>query len=486
VPTETPGTLEIHILKVGQGESQLIIGPSGRTLLIDVKEASWNTNQGAVFVADEIRRITGGEHLNYVMASHWHLDHIGYAGHGGIWSLLEQQGITADVLIDRDGGVWMDSNNDGICDPNAEIVWHNAGTVSGTGRNWACWATDPTTIGGQIRELAQVDSTTQIDLGITDGVTVKIVQVDAEGVTLVDGVTPIQGDHTNDNLPPSENDYSITLWINWGKFDYVTGGDTDGEYTTSQFGYTYNDVESDVAQRINQEVEVIWVNHHGSGHSTNATYVSTLNPTVAIYGTGDNPYGHPDQRVLDLLFNNDTKQYLTEMGDPDRNYHDAVIVNNEVVVRVTDGISYTVNSLYVATDPPPPSGPRVPAVGEVLINEFLPAPQTLPNEWVELHNTTGDQLDIGGMWIDDIASGGSPPKQILIGTVLEPGGYYVHALPNYLNNTGDDVRLLGPDQATVHDAFTYLTTSYDLSYCRLPDGGPWSENYCSPTEGAPN
>ncbi len=38
------------------------------------------------------------------MATHWHLDHIGYAGYGGIWSLLEQQGITANVLMDRDGG----------------------------------------------------------------------------------------------------------------------------------------------------------------------------------------------------------------------------------------------------------------------------------------------------------------------------------------------------------------------------------------------
>ena len=121
--TWTPGTLEIHILDVGQGESQLIIGPSGKTLLIGVKEASWNTNAGADFVADEIRRITGAEHLDYIMASHWHLDHMGYATNGGIWSLLEEQGITADVLIDRDGGTWDDLNSDGICDIPTEIVY---------------------------------------------------------------------------------------------------------------------------------------------------------------------------------------------------------------------------------------------------------------------------------------------------------------------------------------------------------------------------
>ena len=117
--TWTPGTLEIHVLNVGQGESQLIIGPTGKTLLIGVFESNWNTNAGATWVASEIRRITGSSHLDYVMASHWHLDHMGYAGYGGIWSLLEQQGITADVLIDRDGGEWVDANSDSICDPDA-------------------------------------------------------------------------------------------------------------------------------------------------------------------------------------------------------------------------------------------------------------------------------------------------------------------------------------------------------------------------------
>jgi len=487
--TWTPGTLEIHVFNVGQGESQLIIGPTGRTLLIDINEESWNTNQGATWVASEIRRITGSSHLDYVMASHWHLDHMGYAGYGGIWSLLEQQGITADVLIDRDGGTWVDSNSDGICDPDLEVVWHNAGTVSGTARNWVCWVSDPTTIGGQIRQLAQINSTTQIDLGLANGLTVKVVQVDAQGVMQADGVTPVAGDHTLDVLPTSENDYSITLWLNWGKFDFVTGGDTDGEYATSSFGYSYNDEETDVANRIGQEVEVIAVNHHGSAHSTNATYVSTLNPDVAIISAGStNTYGHPDQVVLDRLYNNGTMRYLTQIGDPTRNYYDSVIVNGNVVVQVADGINYTVHGdLFVATDPAVgPVNPRTPVVGEVLLNEFLPAPQTLfTTEWVELYNPTGDRLDISGMWIDDLLNAGSAPKQIPANTILEPNSYYFMEMTNYLNNTGDDVRLLGIDGVTVYDIYTYASVSYDLSYCRLPDGGTWASN-CTASIGLPN
>ena len=522
--TWTPGTLEIHVLNVGQGESQLIIGPTGKTLLIGVYEPSWNTNNGATWVASEIRRITGGSHLDYVMPSHWHLDHMGYAFNGGIWSLLEEQGITADVLIDRDGGVWVDTNGDGSCNPDTEVVWHNAGTVSGTGRNWVCWATDPNSIGGQIRQLAQINSSTQIDLGLANGVSVKVVQVDAQGVMQADGVTPVAGDHTLDPVPPSENDYSITLWLNWGQFDFVAGGDTDGEYAVSEFGYTYNDVESDVAARIAQEVEAIWVNHHGSGHSTNANYVGTLNPDAAIFSAGStNSYGHPDQIVLDRLFNNGTNMYLTQIGDPTRNYYDSVIVNGNVVVQVLDGINYTVDGdPYVASDPGAPTstptpiatstatptptatftptatptetptatntptGPRPPLVGEVLLNEFLPAPQTLfTTEWVELYNTSGDPLNIGGMWIDDLLGAGSAPRQIPADTILQPGGYYVMEMTNYLNNTGDDVHLLGTDGTTVYDMYTYGSTTYDLSYCRLPDAGVWTAN-CTATKGLAN
>ena len=125
-------------------------------------------------------------------------------------------------------------------------------------------------------------------------------------------------------------------------------------------------------------------------------------------------------------------------------------------------------------------------IGEVLLNEFLPAPQTLfTTEWVELYNPTGDYLDISGMWIDDLLNAGGAPKQIPANTILAPGGYYVMEMSSYLNNTGDDVRLLGTDGLTVYDTYTYGSASYDLSYCRLPNGGTWTPN-CTASKGLPN
>ena len=345
-----PGTFEIRIFDVEQGASQLVIFPSGYTILIDVVENSWNTGKGAAFVAAKIRTITGSSHINVGVLSHLHLDHIGYAGYGGFWALLEKEGITFDKIVDRDAGVWDDTlpggNEDGICDPDTEISWHNAGTVSGTSTHWLCYATDPANPNiFNIREIAQLRSTTQIDPPDA-GAVVEIIQVDADDVMMVDGTTPVAGDHTAMAIPPSENDYSIALKISFGSIDYATAGDTDGVYRTSVYDYIYNDVESVIASRFGQ-VEFLNVNHHGSDHSSNPYYVDTLNPDVSFISCGDNSYGHPSQSVVDRLTATG-EVFLTNRCDETRDYSDATIFNGDITVRSTDGATYTINVPHYA------------------------------------------------------------------------------------------------------------------------------------------
>ena len=350
----TPGTFEIRIFDVEQGDSQLIIFPSGFSILIDVREPSWNTGQGAALIAQKIQSITGGTHVNVGVLSHHHLDHIGYAGYGGFWGLIETRGITFDKIVDRNAGAWVDGFGGGTlngnCDADLEIQWYNAGTQSGTSRNWLCYATNSANTNiYPIREIAQLGSTTQIDPP-DSGAVVEIVQVDGDGVLLADGTTPIQGDHTADPVPPSENDYSIALKIRFGTIDYATAGDSDGEYATSQWGYTYNDVEAVLAPRFGQ-VDVLRANHHGSGHSTSQGYVDMLDPDASAISCGNNTYGHPGQVVLDrLLATGDV--YLTNLCDVTRNYGAAVIVNSDILLQSNDGVNYTINGVgYVASDP---------------------------------------------------------------------------------------------------------------------------------------
>jgi len=349
-----PGTFAIYVFDVEQGDSQFIISPSGKTLLIDLAEHNWNTGANAAYIAGKLRQIMGSSfsHIDYIVPSHLHLDHIGYVGYGGLWALLEVHGYTVGKLVDRDAGTWVDSNSNGICEDDTEIVWYNAGTTSGTASNWLCYVTNPANASTVNREVAVVNSTTQIDLG--PGVTVKVVQRDAENVLMADGVTPLRGDHTTDPLPPSENDYSIGLKITYGQLDYATAGDSDGEYATSEFGYTYNNVEATLAQRIGV-VDVMRANHHGSGHSTSQVYADALQPHASFISCGNNTYGHPGQTTLDrLLFWGAV--YLTNMCDTTRNYGASVIVNGDIVLQSTDGTNYTVNgTAFVASDPATPT-----------------------------------------------------------------------------------------------------------------------------------
>ncbi len=292
------------------------------------------------------------DHLDYILATHLHFDHIGYVGYGGIWKLLEVEGFTAGKLIDRDAGVWNDLNHDGMYD-SKEFVWHNAGTTSGTSERWMWYATDPNNAARLNREIAIIGSTTQIDLG--PSVTVTVIESDANGAKMADGTTDVQGNHVGETNAPSENDYSITLKVTFGRLDYVTGGDTDGEYASSSYGYTYNDVESVIAPRIG-EVEILHVNHHGSAHSSNENYVGTLDPDVSLISCGyDNRYSHPAQATLDRVLAT-SKVYLTEMGDPNHDYGDAIFSNADIIIKSSDGVNYTVNGdPYIATtctDPP--------------------------------------------------------------------------------------------------------------------------------------
>lgn len=482
-----PGNFEIRIFDVEQGDSQLIIFPSGYSILIDVREASWNTGAGAALIAQKIQAITGGTHVNVGLLSHQHLDHIGYAGYGGMWGLIETEGITFDKIIDRDAGIWVDGSGggtaDGLCDPDLEIVWHNVGTQSGTARNWLCYATNPANTNiYPIREIAQIGSTTQIDPPDA-GAVVEIIHSDGANIVMADGVTSIQGDHSADAVPPSENDYSIALKIRYGQIDYATAGDSDGEYNTSSFGYTYNDVETLLAD-LYGPVDVLRANHHGSSHSSSQYYVDTLDPLTSFISCGDNTFGHPAQAVLDrLLATSDV--YITNLCDTTRNYGSAVLLDGDIILISTDGVNYTVDGTsYVAMDPAPPPPPA--SVADLLINELYANADTGQTEWVELYNPTSSTIDLAGAWIDDIAGGGGAPIQIGAGNSIAPGGYWTLDTNNYFNNGGDDVRLLLADGTTVVDSYTYSSSTKNKSRYRTPSGGPWSTVQGTPTKGAAN
>lgn len=314
------GNLEIHHLDIGQGDSTLVISPTGKTLLIDAGETNWNSSANAQKIASYIQNVTGAKHLDYVLVTHFHLDHIGYVNYGGLWNLVNQQGFTVGKTILRDYKNYL-------------------GTTSGTFDNWAAYL-KKATAKSLLNPVTAVEGTGQIDLG--GGVIVNTKVTDGNGAIKV-------GDFSNDATPPSENDYCTGVKIKYGLFDEWVGGDLSGEYFTSPYGYKYHDIEVSAAKDIG-DVDVYRVNHHGSSHSSNAAFVGQLDPEVSIISVGDgNTYGHPAQPVMDRVLAT-SNVYLTERGDTSTNIGNAVVSGNTVVI--TNGTSYTVNGTsYTATDP---------------------------------------------------------------------------------------------------------------------------------------
>ncbi len=317
--TWTAGNLEIHHINIGQGDATLIVGPTGQSLLFDAGESYWNSSIDAERVGPYIEAVLGCKELDYVVITHFHVDHIGYVGYGGLWNLVEVQGFSVGQMLHRDYNTYL-------------------GRSSGTFDNWRTYLAGE----GQdkLHPVIAIEGTSQVNLG--DGVTFNILTVDGNGA-----LRP--GDFSADPFPPSENDYSIGAVIRFGAFDEWIGGDLDGEFT-SDYDYAYHDIELSAAAEVG-DVDVYRVHHHGSDHSNNVTFVNQIDPEVSIISVGDdNTYGHPRQAVMDLL-SATSDVYMTERGDPTTNIGDAVVAG-DILVKTSDGINYTVNGVgYVASDP---------------------------------------------------------------------------------------------------------------------------------------
>ncbi len=318
--TWTEGNLEIHHINIGQGDATLVVGPSGKSILIDAGESYWNSSTDAKVIGPYIQGVLGHKNLDYVLITHFHCDHIGYVGYGGLWHLVEVQGFSVGNMIHRDYNTYL-------------------GATSSTFNNWKTYLEGEGS--SKLNPVIARECPGQVDLG--SGVIFDIKVTDGNGDLYA-------GDFSADANPPSENDYSIGVKISFGSFDEWIGGDLDGEYYVSSYGYTYHDIEWSAAPDVG-DVDVFKVNHHGSDHSNNATFVNQLDPEVSIISVGDeNTYGHPRQSVIDLLLST-SDVFMTEHGDPGTDIGDSVVAGH-IVIKTSDGISYNINgSEYTATNP---------------------------------------------------------------------------------------------------------------------------------------
>ncbi|MCX8052761.1 MAG: MBL fold metallo-hydrolase [Armatimonadetes bacterium] len=280
--------LNIHHINVGQGDATLIVSPTGTTVLID----GGATGKGSNVVLPYLQNL-GINYLDYVVASHYHEDHI-----GGLDEVINGIGASnVGTVYDRGTASPL---------PGSSAYSQYASAAAAAGR-------------------ATISLGQTIDLG--GGVTMKVVATD--GSVLDYGAVP--------NARNNENNLSVCFLLKYNSFDYYTGGDAGGESSS------YADLETPMAPAIGN-IEAMKVNHHGSAYSTNQTFVNTLTPTVAFIPVGTNTYGHPAQSVLDRLANAGCKIYQLATGSGGTiPVGSGWVANNNVVLSTTGSGTFNVS-----------------------------------------------------------------------------------------------------------------------------------------------
>ena len=487
------GQLDIHVIDVGQGACELVIGPDGTAILIDGGISS----KGRTEVLPYLNGIftSGDRTIEYVVASHDDADH-----YGGLNYVLDN-GYSAGTI-------------------------YHCGDSSGFGRGTA------------------ISPGTVIPMG--DGAIATCV---AAGGHFIDGSYVNPGSESNN--------MSVALLIEYGGFDYLTAGDLEQglEDNLAYALVTYVNAAGHPYQPnaphlpSTAGVDVLHVNHHGSKYSSSAAYLNTLRCETALIN-GGTAYNHPTQEAVDRLLGRTTysacsdsagastgitvpgasvyRTTASSQGCPTALEADCPVVGNILVA--TNGVStYTVSGTSLApvvkpldeqgapaptqtptrtptrtptasaptpTRTPTPSGPTAtptrtptpsptptstptPGPARVLISQVGPFSVSAGGvgEFVELYNSGSSPVNLAG-WKLDVYSG---DYTFTSADVIPAQGFFLIADTSPVNGVPPDVytdigitdngsssfaRLINAASGTVDTVGWYNATLYEGT--RLP------------------
>jgi beta-lactamase superfamily II metal-dependent hydrolase len=291
LPKWTPGTLDIHQINTGRGNSAFLMLPDGTTLLVDAGNGGNLPPRGTPPRPDSTRtpgewiaryaRAMGATAIDYGYLTHFHDDHM-----NAMVDVAERLPIR--TMIDRG---WPDYDYP---------------------------APDHRELGAEAflryREFLKrgVTRAERLQPGRNDQIVLKAdpkayPQFEVRNVAANGEVWTGKGVETRKLFPallgidradwPTENMCSLAIRIRYGAFDYFTGGDMPGLLRP---GYpAWQDVETAVAQAVGP-VDVALLNHHGNRDSTNPTLVRTLQPRAWIIPVWSSD--HPGHDVLDRMY----------------------------------------------------------------------------------------------------------------------------------------------------------------------------------------
>lgn len=250
---KAPAHLRIYLIDVEGGASTLMVTPAGQSILIDT---GWPGFGGRD--ADRILHAmqeTGVHRIDYLIATHFHIDHIGglkaLAAKVPIGQVLDHGLLPGAVPSDIDAKLYADY----------------VAVTNGKRR---------TARPGESLPLKQLAGTPQISL--------QVVSEDRKVRSLADAPgNPLCKELTQQPRDTSDNANSVAVVLQYGAFRYYDGGDT-----------TWNVEGTQVCPKDEiGRVSVYQVDHHGMDISNNPFLIKTLHPKAAIEDNGAHKAGMP-------------------------------------------------------------------------------------------------------------------------------------------------------------------------------------------------
>ena len=266
-PAVHPNTLEVTAIDVGQGDSLLVVGPSGRAMLIDAggpTGAAANAENAAGLGSDSAFDI--GEQvvspylwsrqfrrLDVVALTHAHSDHMG--------------GMPAILRNFRPRELWV------AVDPNSAP--------------YRALLAEAASLGIRVRHLRAGD----------------VLALDSIAIHVL-APTPA---YANPG-PPINND-SLVLRLQYGKASVLLEGDAEAP---SEHTMVTAALSGNPASTLGPDT-LLKVGHHGSRTSTTPEFLALAAPQDAVISVGaQNTFGHPRPEVIARLFAAHARLYRTD------------------------------------------------------------------------------------------------------------------------------------------------------------------------------
>ena len=280
-PKPSGGELQVHVLDVGpiEGDSILIISPTGKSVLIDAGDAG----KGKV-VLEALKRYKV-ENLDYFIATHPHPDHIG--GADEVLSAIK----TGTVI---DNGVDLSTPG-----PTPTPITGKRGAAVKPSPKPSRKTKTPTAFFDEY-QAALKQSAAKYEKAQPGK------KYDLGGGAILTVLGPTEPFFAKDQMKAGGNETnanSIVLRLDYGDFSMLFMGDAEVQTEQRLLG-----------KDIDLKAKVIKIAHHGSKYATSEDFVKRVKPEAAIISDGAwNRYGHPAQVVLDRLQGADVKLSRTDL-----------------------------------------------------------------------------------------------------------------------------------------------------------------------------